>query len=223
MCGIYLLFFASFLSIAKGIARLCRYFKSKKVAYIVAMILTILTAIPLFFVLWERYSLARLFYSLFGGVSVFSAFMLLRYILLNILRDFYEKLLECKFTFLKAGLKQVIERNLACLPKSIFLRNLILCVFSVVLFLGHLDLAGVDIIHNATLLAIFAGIVAILLYIVDRVAGLFALISICVAVVNKENIAFALFDGYLLIFSVFYVAIFVCHKIYGRFRKKAES
>lgn len=221
MCGIYLLFFASFLSIAKGLEKLCGYFKGKKVAYIFAVILVILVAIPLVFA--ERYSLARLFYSLFGGVSIFSVFMLLRYVLLNILRDFYEKLPECKFAFLKAGLKRVIEWNLACLPKSLFLRNLILCVFSVVLFLGHLDLAGADILHYPNSLVIFAGIFTILLYIVDRVAGFFALIAICVAVINKENIAFALFDGYLLIFSVFYVAIFVCYKIYGRFRKRAES
>lgn len=216
MCGIYLLFFASFLSIAKGLQNLCRYFKGKKIAYIFAVILMILTAIPLIFA--ERYSLAKLFYSLFGGTSIFSAFMLLRYILLNILRDFYRHLPIMQTCFLKQ-----IKWNLAFLPKSTILRNLILCVFSVVLFLGHLDLAGVDILHYPNLLAIFAGIFAILLYIIDRIAGFFALISICVAVINKENIAFALFDGYLLIFSVFYVAIFICYKIYGRFRQKAES
>lgn len=216
MCGIYLLFFASFLSIAKGLQNLCRYFKGKKIAYIFAVILMILTAIPLIFA--ERYSLAKLFYSLFGGVSIFSAFMLLRYILLNILRDFYRHLPIMQTCFLKQ-----IKWNLAFLPKSTILRNLILCVFSVVLFLGHLDLAGVDILHYPNLLAIFAGIFAILLYIIDRIAGFFALISMCVAVINKENIAFALFDGYLLIFSVFYVAIFICYKIYGRFRQKAES
>lgn len=216
MCGIYLLFFASFLSIAKGLQNLCRYFKGKKIAYIFAVIPMILTAIPLIFA--ERYSLAKLFYSLFGGVSIFSAFMLLRYILLNILRDFYRHLPIMQTCFLKQ-----IKWNLAFLPKSTILRNLILCVFSVVLFLGYLDLAGVDILHYPNLLAIFAGIFAILLYIIDRIAGFFALISICVAVINKENIAFALFDGYLLIFSVFYVAIFICYKIYGRFRQKAES
>lgn len=216
MCGIYLLFFASFLSIAKGLQNLCRYFKGKKIAYIFAVILMILTAIPLIFA--ERYSLAKLFYSLFGGTSIFSAFMLLRYILLNILRDFYRHLPIMQTCFLKQ-----IKWNLAFLPKSTILRNLILCVFSVALFLGHLDLAGVDILHYPNLLAIFAGIFAILLYIIDRIAGFFALISICVAVINKENIAFALFDGYLLIFSVFYVAIFICYKIYGRFRQKAES
>lgn len=216
MCGIYLLFFASFLSIAKGLQNLCRYFKGKKIAYIFAVILMILTAIPLIFA--ERHSLAKLFYSLFGGVSIFSAFMLLRYILLNILRDFYRHLPIMQTCFLKQ-----IKWNLAFLPKSTILRNLILCVFSVALFLGHLDLAGVDILHYPNLLAIFAGIFAILLYIIDRIAGFFALISICVAVINKENIAFALFDGYLLIFSVFYVAIFICYKIYGRFRQKAES
>lgn len=216
MCGIYLLFFASFLLIAKGLQNLCRYFKGKKIAYIFAVILMILTAIPLIFA--ERYSLAKLFYSLFGGTSIFSAFMLLRYILLNILRDFYRHLPIMQTCFLKQ-----IKWNLAFLPKSTILRNLILCVFSVVLFLGHLDLAGVDILHYPNLLAIFAGIFAILLYIIDRIAGFFALISICVAVINKENIAFALFDGYLLIFSVFYVAIFICYKIYGRFRQKAES
>lgn len=216
MCGIYLLFFASFLSLAKGMQKLCRYFKGKKVAYIFAVILVILTAIPLVFA--ERYSLAKLFYSLFGGTSIFSAFMLLRYILLNILRDFYGHL-----PIMQTRLLKPIKWNLASCQQSSILRNLILCVFSVVLFLGHLDLAGVDILHYPNLLAIFAGIFAILLYIIDRIAGFFALISICVAVINKENIAFSLFDGYLLIFSVFYVAIFICDKIYGRFRQKAES
>lgn len=198
MLGIYLLCFASFLSIANTINKSHKNF-NVNYKYIFTLAFTSFMAIPIFFVLWDFYSIAKLCYCFFGEISFFSFLLLVKYILRNLLCDF----LDDKY------------HNLLQTNNAIYV---IIAIFCIVLYLGHLDIVSFDIMSDSKKVAIFAGIFAIVLYLVDRMFGLLALNAITLAVILKENIMFALFDGYLLIFSVFYTFIFICSNFYKRFR-----
>ena len=161
--GIYLLFLSAFFFATNSL--------SKRAKYLALPCFVALISIPFIFVLWDYYSIVNLFYSLFGGVSVFCALLCARYIL--------------------------------CKPRNSQNLALVLAIFSIPLFLGHLDLISVDILRNGIASAIFASAFIVALFWADKVAFVLAL----VAVIIDRDFIFALFDGYLLIFSVIYCAI----------------
>ena len=161
--GIYLLFLSAFFFATKSL--------SKRTKYLALPCFVASISIPFIFVLWDYYSIINLFYSLFGGTSVFCALLCARYIL--------------------------------CKPHNSQNLALALAIFSIPLFLGHLDLISVDILRSEIASAIFASAFIVALFWADKVAFVLALI----AVIIDRDFIFALFDGYLLIFSVIYCAI----------------
>ena len=86
-------------------------------------------------------------------------------------------------------------------PKTLFIPQII-ALFSIPLFLGHLDLIGVDILRSEVLSALFASAFIMTLFWANKVAFVLAII----AVIIEGDFIFGLFDGYLLIFSVIYCA-----------------
>lgn len=198
MFGICVLFFANFLFLANLI-----FSKNIKAKYGFAICFMFFVLLPIIFVLWDFYSIATLFYSLFGGISYLSLLLLVNYILQNILLDF------CKNHHFYAHIQNFQKshnKNLA---------YMIICVFSLVLYLGHLGFIGIDFLQEFSV--IFAGIFVGILYLANKLIGFLALASLFLAVIFKENIMFSLFDGYLFIFSVIYCVVLVIsyarHKI----------
>lgn len=197
MTGINLLFLSAFLFLC-NIA--FRKFTRKATKYAVVCCLMIFVNLPIFFVLWDYYSLINLFYSLFGGISVFCALLILRFVARCILRDFGESLQN------SAKIRAFYAIN----PRVF----VVIFTFSAVLFLGHLDLIAFDIFSaSREKIALFIGVFIFALYFADRFVGIFALIAFIIALIfmrdSAQSVIFALFDGYLLIYS------FVCSVVWG--------
>ena len=207
--SIYLLFLSAFFFATKSLSSRARFCA---LPCFVALI-----SIPFIFMLWDYYSIVKLFYSLFGGTSVFCALLCIRYILIEILQDKLPRRF-CEYarnnkSFRDSSLRKcsaqndkcVVDSSLALLYRNDNVKNLapLIALFSIPLFLGHLDLISVDILRSEIASAIFASTFIVALFWADIVAFLLALI----AVIIDRDFMFALFDGYLLIFSVIYCVI----------------
>lgn len=239
MIGIYLLFFISFLFLGENISRL-RFRKdlpkdssANRAKYIFATIATIFCALPIVFVLWDYYSLAKLFYSLFGGISVFSALLMLRFVANCVLSDFgksaqrfvgFTKFASftqrfAKFPRFAPESQSIISPN-PTNPRAF----LIILIFAIALFLGHLDLIAIDIFSGGrAIVALFVGAFIIALYFADKITGILALGAFIVAIFSSDLLSdstqraiFALFDGYLLIYSFVFSVIWGVRKILGK-------
>lgn len=239
MIGIYLLFFVSFLFLGENILRL-RFRKdspkdsstnpiklTNRVKYIFAILATIFCALPIVFVLWDYYSLAKLFYSLFGGISVFSALLMVRFVVNCALSDFGKSAQKitrftqrfAKFPRFATESQSIISPN----PTNprVFL---IILAFSIILFLGHLDLIAIDIFSSGrAIVALFVGAFIIALYFADKLTGILALGAFIVAIFSNNSLSdstqraiFALFDGYLLIYSFVFSVVWGVRKILGK-------
>lgn len=228
MSGIYLLFFTSFLFFGDSISHL--KFRSRKdspkilskdspshtnfAKYIFAIFATIFCALPIFFALWDYYSLAKLFYSLFGGISIFSALLMARFVLDCILRDFNAFIKRFTQRFARFPFQNAFSPN-PTNPRTF----LVIFIFSFALFLGHLDLIIFDIFSsNKAIITLFVGVFIIALYFADKIAGILALIAFTTALFHSnnptQNAIFALFDGYLLIYSVIFSVIWGIRKVF---------
>lgn len=236
MIGIYLLFFVSFLFLGENILRLkfCKdspkdsstnpiklTIRANRAKYIFATIATIFCALPIVFVLWDYYSLAKLFYSLFGGISVFSALLMLRFVANCALRDFGKSAQEfIRFTQRFAQKSQSIISPNPTNPRAF----LIILAFSTALFLGHLDLIAVDIFSSGrAIVALFVGAFIIALYFADKLTGILALGAFIIAIFSSDSLSdstqrviFTLFDGYLLIYSFVFSLVWGVRKILGK-------
>lgn len=212
MIGINLLFLSAFLFLGNVRQR----HSTAKYALIVCLM--IFVNLPIFFVLWDYYSPTKLFYSLFGGVSVFCALLLVWFVVRYVLRDF----------------SAILQRFA---PKlCVFVKNppnprvfVVIFAFSAVLFLGHLDLIVYDIFSQSrAIIAIFVAIFIIALYLADKITGIFGLFAFIIALIfapnnAPQNAIFALFDGYLLIFSFFYSVIWGFCKIKSKIKSSAQG
>lgn len=241
MIGIYLLFFTAFLFLGESFLRL-RFCKDLpkdsranpinqthkdsstnppnpaiRAKYIFAIFATIFCALPIVFVLWDYYSLAKLFYSLFGGISVFSALLMARFVANCALRDFGES--AQRFIRFSTKLQSIIA------PKHTNPRAfLIILAFSIALFLGHLDLIAMDIFSSSrAIVALFVGAFIITLYFADKITGILALGAFIIAIFTGDSLSdstqrviFALFDGYLLIYSFVFSVVWGIRKILGK-------
>lgn len=201
MIGIFLLFFTSFLFLADMITRL-----KIRTKYIIALSISIFSALPIFYALWDYYSLVHLFYSLFGGVSIFCVLLLMRFVVSCIWRDFGVIITSFLQQFMPKFYITPQMRQNQCVFIVIF-------IVSAVLFLGHLDLIALDIFSaSRAIIAIFVAIFIITLYCVDRIAGFLAIFAVIVSLIfmrdSMQSILFALFDGYLLIYS--FIISIVC-------------
>ena len=214
MIGINLLFLSAFLFLGNAIFR--QRCNSIKCALIVCLM--IFVNLPIFFVLWDYYSPTKLFYSLFGGVSVFCALLILRFVAMCVLRDFGNEM-------------QGFAPKLCVFAKNppnprVFV---VIFVFSAVLFWGHLDLIAFDIFSQSrTIIALFVAIFIIALYVADKITGIFGLFAFIIALIfapnnASQNAIFALFDGYLLIFSFFYSIIWGFCKIKAKIKSQLQS
>lgn len=242
MIGIYLLFFVSFLFLGENILRL-RFCKDSPkdsstnpmnltmcaicAKYIFATIATIFCALPIVFVLWDYYSLAKLFYSLFGGISVFSALLMLRFVANCALSDFEKSAQKItSFTQRFAKFPRFAQKSQSIIspnptnPRAF----LIILIFAIALFLGHLDLIAVDIFSGGrAIVALFVGAFIIALYFADKITGILALGAFIVAIFTGDLLSdstqraiFALFDGYLLIYSFVFSVVWGVRKILGK-------
>ena len=245
MIGIYLLFFATFLFLGEWISRL-RFCKDSPkdsranpinqthkdshanrinraifAKYIFAIFATIFCAMPIVFVLWDYYSLAKLFYSLFGGISVFSALLMARFVANCALRDFGKSTQGFTQIFTRFAPKsQSIIAPKHTNPRAF----LIILAFSIAIFLGHLDLIAVDIFSSSrAIVALFVGAFIITLYFADKITGILALGAFIVAIFTGDSLSdstqrviFALFDGYLLIYSFVFIVVWGIRKILGK-------
>lgn len=208
MTGISLLFFISFLFVGDKISRLIfanriADFRCKFIKYIFATFATIFTALPIFRVLWDYYSLINLFYSLFGGISVFCALLILRFVAECIMQDFGTNFLQ--------------RFKMQAQNPRVFV---VIFAFSAVLFLGHLDLISVDIFSaDKAICAIFVALFIVALYLADKITGILGLFAFIIALileqVSTQGALFALFDGYLLIYSFAVSIIWGFRKILG--------
>ena len=185
--------------------------------YIFAIFATIFCALPIVFVLWDYYSLAKLFYSLFGGISVFSALLMVRFTLNCALRDFGESAQR----FIRFAPKsQSIISPKPTNPRAFF----VILAFSFPLFLGHLDLIAVDIFSSSrAIVALFVGVFIIALYFADKITGILALGAFIIAIFvgdslsdSTQGVIFALFDGYLLIYSFIFSVVWGIRKVLGK-------
>lgn len=237
MIGIYLLFFVSFLFLGENFSRL-RFCKASYkdlnanlAKYIFTILATIFCALPIVFVLWDYYSLAKLFYSLFGGISVFSALLMVRFVANCALNDFgksargfarFTKFTQrfAKFPRFAQNLQSIISPN-PTNPCAF----LIILAFSIILFLGHLDLIAVDIFSSGkAIVALFVGAFIIALYFADKLTGILALGAFIIAIFVGDSMSdatqraiFALFDGYLLIYSFAFSVVCGARKILAKF------
>lgn len=249
MIGIYLLFFTTFLFLGESFSRL-RFCKDspkdsnanpanlinptnrhrESTKYIFATIATIFCALPIVFVLWDYYSLAKLFYSLFGGISIFSALLMARFVANCALRDFgksaqgFARFARFAQRFAQsprfAPKSQSIIAPSPTNPRAFF----VILTFSIALFLGHLDLIAVDIFSSSrAIVALFVGAFIIALYFADKITGILALGAFIVAIFMGDSLSdstqrtiFALFDGYLLIYSFVFSVVWGIRKILGK-------
>ena len=219
MIGINLLFLSAFLFLGNVIFRQ-RHSTAK---YALIACIMIFVNLPIFFVLWDYYSPTKLFYSLFGGVSVFCALLILRFVAMCIFRDF------------GSAMQRFAPKLCAILPKDsqLFAPNprvfVVIFVFSAVLFLGHLDLVAFDIFSQSrAIIAIFVAIFIIALYLTDKITGILGLFAFIIALIfapnnASQNAIFALFDGYLLIFSFFYSVIWGFCKIKAKIKSQSAQ
>lgn len=232
MIGIYLLFFTAFLFLGESFLRLrfckdlpkdSRANRVNRIKYIFAIFATIFCAMPIVFVLWDYYSLAKLFYSLFGGISIFSALLMARFTLNCALRDFGKTQGFTRFAQIFTRFAPKSQSILA--PKHTNPRAfLIILAFSIALFLGHLDLIAVDIFSSSrAIVALFVGAFIIALYFADKITGILALSAFIVAIFmgdslsdSTQGVIFALFDGYLLIYSFAFSVVWGIRKILGK-------
>lgn len=96
----------------------------------------------------------------------------------------------------------------------------VIFAFSAVLFLGHLDLILVDIFSaDKAICAIFVALFIVALYLADKITGILGLFAFIIALileqVSTQGALFALFDGYLLIYSFAVSIIWGFRKILG--------
>lgn len=199
MIGINLLFLSTFLFLCNITFRQRR----KILKYAIIFSLMIFVNLPIFFVLWDYYSLINLFYSLFGGISVFCALLILRFVAECIMKDFGASFLQ-RF--------KIQAQN----PRVF----VVIFAFSAVLFLGHLDLISVDIFSaDKAICAIFVALFIVALYLADKITGILGLFAFIIALileqVSTQGALFALFDGYLLIYSFVISIIWGFRKILG--------
>ncbi len=194
---------------------------ANRAKYIFAILATIFCALPIVFVLWDYYSLAKLFYSLFGGISAFSALLMARFALNCALRDFGKSAQR----FAKSTKLTQFTQKFTFSPNPTNPRAfLIILAFSFPLFLGHLDLIAVDIFSSGkAIVALFVGAFIIALYFADKITGILALGAFIVAIFSNDLLIdstqraiFALFDGYLLIYSFVFSAVWGVRKILGK-------
>ena len=195
--------------------------------YIFAIFATIFCAMPIVFVLWDYYSLAKLFYSLFGGISAFSALLMARFVANCALRDFGKSTQGfTRFAQRFAQSPRFAPKSQSIIaPKHTNPRAfLIILAFSIALFLGHLDLIAVDIFSSSrAIVALFVGAFIIALYFADKITGILALSAFIVAIFTGDSLSdstqrtiFALFDGYLLIYSFVFSVVWGARKILGK-------
>ena len=199
--------------------------------YIFAIFATIFCAMPIVFVLWDYYSLAKLFYSLFGGISVFSALLMARFVANCALRDFDKSTQRFTQQFARfARFTQIFTRftpksQSIIAPKHTNPRAFfVILAFSVALFLGHLDLIAVDIFSSSrAIVALFVGVFIIALYFADKITGILALGAFIIAIFvgdslsdSTQGVIFALFDGYLLIYSFIFSVVWGIRKVLGK-------
>lgn len=199
MIGINLLFLSAFLFLCNITFRQRR----KILKYAVIFSLMIFVNLPIFFVLWDYYSLINLFYSLFGGISVFCALLILRFVAECIMQDFGTNFLQ--------------RFKMQTQNPRVFV---VIFAFSAVLFLGHLDLISVDIFSaDKAICAIFVALFIVALYLADKITGILGLFAFIIALileqVSTQGALFALFDGYLLIYSFVISIIWGFRKILG--------
>lgn len=247
MIGIYLLFFTTFLFLGESFLRL-RFCKDSPkdsrvnpinqthkdsrtnppnpaifAKYIFAIFATIFCALPIVFVLWDYYSLAKLFYSLFGGISVFSALLMARFVANCALRDFgktqgFARFVQIFTQFAPKSQSIIAPKHTN--PRAFF----VILTFSIALFLGHLDLIAVDIFSSSrAIVALFVGAFIITLYFADKIVGILALGAFIVAIFMGDSLSdstqraiFALFDGYLLIYSFVFSVVWGIRKVLGK-------
>lgn len=192
--------------------------------YIFAIFATIFCAMPIFFVLWDYYSLAKLFYSLFGGISVFSALLMVRFVANCALRDFGKSTQGFTQRFAQSP-RFAPKSQSIIVPKPTNPRAfLIILAFSIALFLGHLDLIAVDIFSSSrAIVALFVGAFIIALYFADKITGILALGAFIIAIFMGDSLSdstqraiFALFDGYLLIYSFVFSVVWGIRKVLGK-------
>ena len=221
--SIFLLFIATFFFFTKSLKNRTKYIA---LPCFVAFIST-----PFIFVLWEHYCVVTLFYSLFGETSAFCALLCAGYILREILHSFPNPQNPQNPQNPAQNLPQIPQnpaqnpsqipqnpaQNLPQIPqnptqnpsqnpsqippKTLFIPQII-ALFSIPLFLGHLDLIGVDILRSEVLSALFASAFIMTLFWANKAVFVLAII----AVIIEGDFIFGLFDGYLLIFSVIYCA-----------------
>lgn len=229
MIGIYLLFFTTFLFLGEWISHLkIRKDSSKdlrvnrinpaiRAKYIFAIFATIFCALPIVYQLWDYYSLAKLFYSLFGGISVFSVLLMARFTLNCALRDF-GKSTQGFTRFVQIFTRFAPKSQSIIAPKHTNTRAFfVILAFSFPLFLGHLDLIAVDIFSSSrAIVALFVGAFIIALYFADKITGILALSAFIIAIFmgdslidSTQGVIFALFDGYLLIYSFITSIVYV--------------
>ncbi|MGX3010862.1 hypothetical protein ACWIUD_04765 [Helicobacter sp. 23-1044] len=193
MISINLLFLSAFVFLGNAIFR-----RHNTAKYATIASLMIFINLPIFFVLWDFYSLTMLFFSLFGEASLFCTLLCATFILQNLAKNisgFCEICAKfCNCGFCDCGFCDLNNAKIS--------QNLIIFIFSLTLFLGQLDVIAFDFSRNLAPCAVFIGAFIIALYFANKFTATLALVAFLFG-----GEIFALFDGYLLIYSGFYCAI----------------